>query len=80
MDQEKIINYAGAAAMFLLAVMYFSKDSPMIRLLALGLLIILGLGTPVLIYSSKGGALDIMREKATSTSQAQQDRLRPVQP
>jgi hypothetical protein len=34
----------------------------------------------VLLYSSKGGALDIMREKATSTSQAQQDRLRPVQP
>lgn len=80
MDQEKIINYAGAAAVFLLAAMYFSKDSPMIRLLALGLLIVLGLGTPVLIYSSKGGALDMMREKATSTSQAQQDRLRPVQP
>lgn len=80
MEQEKIITYAGAAGVFLLAIMYFSKDSPMIRLLALGLLIVLGLGTPVLLYSSKGGALDIMREKATSTSQAQQDRLRPVQP
>ena len=74
-DQERILNYAGAAAVFLLLVMYFSKNSPMIRLLALGLLFVLGIGTPVLIYTSKGGALDVMKQKAVATGQAQQNRL-----
>ncbi|MBH0194294.1 MAG: DUF4124 domain-containing protein [Nitrospira sp.] len=78
MDQETIINYAGIAAVFLLIVMYFSKNSPMIRLLALGLLIVLGIGTPVLIYTSEDGALNVMKEKAVVTGQAQQDRPRQV--
>lgn len=77
-DQETILNYAAAAAVFLLVIMYFSKNSPMLRLLALGLLIVLGMGTPVLIYTSEGGALNIMKEKATATGQAQQDRLQQV--
>lgn len=75
LDQETILNYAGAAAVFLLLVMYFSKKSPMIRLLALGLLFVLGVGTPVLIYTSTGGTLDVMKQKATATGQAQQNRL-----
>jgi hypothetical protein len=70
-----ILNYAGAAAVFLLLVIYFSKNSPMIRLLALGLLFVLGIGTPVLIYTSKDGALDVMKQKAVATGQAQQNRL-----
>jgi hypothetical protein len=78
LDQETILNYAGAAAVFLLLLMYFSKNSPMIRLLALGLLFVLGIGTPVLIYTSTGGALDVMKQKAAVTGQAQQNRLQQV--
>jgi hypothetical protein len=78
LDQETILNYAGAAAVFLLLVMYMSKNSPMIRLLALGLLFVLGIGTPVLIYTNKGGALDVMKEKAAVSGQAQQNRLQQV--
>ncbi|MBH0187680.1 MAG: hypothetical protein HP493_02170 [Nitrospira sp.] len=78
LGQETILNYAGAAAVFLLLVMYFSKNSPMIRLLALGLLFVLGVGTPVLIYTSAGGSLDVMKEKVTVTGQAQQNRLHQV--
>jgi hypothetical protein len=77
-DQETILNYAGAAGIFLLFIMYFSKNSPMLRLMALGLLIVLGIGAPVLIYTSEGGTLDVMKQKATATGQAQQDRLRQV--
>lgn len=77
-DQQTVLNYAGGAAVFLLLVMYFSKKSPMIRLLALGLLIILGIGTPVLVYTSGGGALDAMKKKSTTVGQAQQDRLQQV--
>lgn len=75
-EQTTVLNYAGGAAIGLLAVMYLFKKSPMIRLLALGLLIVLGLGTPVLIYTSEGGALNIMKEKAVANGQAQQDRLK----
>jgi hypothetical protein len=77
-DQQTVLNYAGGAAAFLLLVMYFSKNSPMIRLLALGLLIILGIGTPVLVYTGAGGALDVMKKKSTSSAQAQQERLQQV--
>jgi hypothetical protein len=75
-DQDTIINYGGMAAVVLLMILYFSKNSPMIRLLALSLLIILGISMPVLIYSSEGGALNIMKEKAVASGQAQQDRLK----
>jgi hypothetical protein len=78
LDQGTILTYAGAAAAFLLLIMYISKNSPMIRLLALGLLFVLGIGTPVLIYTNKGGALDVMKEKATVSGQAQQNRLQQV--
>lgn len=77
-DQQTVLNYAGGAAVFLLLVMYFSKKSPMIRLLALGLLIVLGIGTPVLVYTSGGGALDVMKKKSNTVGQAQQDRLQQV--
>jgi len=70
-----IINAAGIAAIVLLIIMYLSKNSPMIRLLALGLLIVLGIGTPVLLYTSDGGSMDILKKKAVASGQAQQDRL-----
>ncbi len=47
----------------------------MIRLLALGVLFVLGVGTPVLIYTSPGGTLDVMKQKAAVTGQAQQNRF-----
>lgn len=74
-DQETILNYAGAAAVFLLLVIYVCKNSPMIRLLALGLLFVLGVGTPLLMYTSTDGILDVMKQKAAVTGQAQQNRL-----
>ena len=76
--QSPILTYAGIAAIVLLLIMYFSKDSPMIRLLALGLLIVLGIGTPVLMYTSEGGPMDTMKKKAAASGQAQQDRLQHV--
>ena len=76
--QSPILSYAGIAAIVLLLIMYFSKDSPMIRLLALGLLIVLGIGTPVLMYTSEGGPMDTMKQKAGASGQAQQDRLQQV--
>lgn len=73
--QSPILTYAGIGAIILLFIMYFSKDSPMIRLLALGLLIVLGIGTPVLMYTSEGGPMDTMKKKAAVSGQTQQDRL-----
>lgn len=77
-SQSDILTTAGIAAVVLVCIMYLSKKSPMIRLLALGLLFVLAIGTPVLMYTSDGGALDVMKQKAAGTGQAQQDRLRQV--
>ncbi len=76
--QEPILTYAGIAAMVLLFIMYLSKNSPMIRLLAMGLLIVLAIGTPVLMYTSDGGPMDTMKKKTAASGQAQQDRLHQV--
>ncbi|MBX3302458.1 MAG: DUF4124 domain-containing protein [Nitrospira sp.] len=75
LGESPILNYAGIAAIVLLLIMYLSKNSPMIRLLALGLLIVLGIGTPVLMYTSDGGPMDILKKKAVASGHAQQDRL-----
>jgi len=77
MGEAPILNYAGIAAIVLLVIIYFSKNSPMIRLLALGLLIVLGIGTPVLMYTSDGGPMDVLKKKAAASGHAQQDRLQP---
>lgn len=74
-SQSDILNYAGAMAVVLLLIMYFSKESPMLRLLAFGLLIVLGIGAPLLMYVSDGGPMDTMKKKAVVSGQAQQDRL-----
>lgn len=74
-EQSKIVTQAGIAAVVLLLIMFFSKNSPMVRLLALGLLIVLGIGTPVLMYTSDGGPMDRMKEKAVAAGQTQQNRL-----
>jgi len=69
------LNTAGIASAVLLGVVYFSKNSPMIRLLALGLLFVLAIGMPALIYTSDGGPMDIMKQKISAAGHAQQDRL-----
>lgn len=79
-DQTMTLNYAGGAAVFLLMVMYLSKESPMVRLLALGLLIILAIGTPILIYSDEGGALNIMKKKTEEAAKTNDKRLKQVSP
>ena len=79
MPQSQILNYAGAAAVVLLLMMYFSKG-PMIRLLGLCLIIILGVATPVLLYMSDDGPMTNMTGRAVAAGQAQQDRLKQVGP
>ena len=76
--QSSILTYAGIAAIVLLLMMYFSKNSPMMRLLAMGLLIVLAIGTPVLMYTSDGGPMDTMKKKAAASGHAQQERLQQV--
>ena|SRR5689334_4298651 len=77
-SQSDMLIAAGVVAMVLLLIMYFSKKSPMIRLLALGLLFVLAIGTPVLIYTSDGGPMDVMKQKAAATGQDQQNRLQQM--
>ena len=79
-EQTAVLNYAGGAAVFLLVVMYLSKESPMIRLLALGLLIVLGIGAPVLIYTGQGGALSVIKNKAGEAAQLNDKRMKQVSP
>lgn len=75
--QSRILTYAGAAAFVLLIMMYLSR-SPMVRLLAICLLVVLMVGTPVLVYVSDDGPADILKKKAVAAGQAQQDRLKPA--
>jgi hypothetical protein len=49
-----------------------------IRLLALGCLIMLGLGTPVLMYVSKDGPMDVMKNRASQLEKKHQDRLQQI--
>lgn len=78
LGEAPILNYAGIATIVLLLIMYFSKESPMIRLLALALLIVLGIGTPVLMYLGDDGPMGMMKKKAAASGQARQDRLQQV--
>lgn len=73
--QSRILTYAGAVGVVLLIMMYLSK-SPMVRLLAICLLVVLVVGTPLLVYVSDDGPADILKKKAVAASEAQQDRLK----
>lgn len=77
--QSKIVTYAGAAAVVLLLLMYISS-SPFIRMLGFCLLIVLGIGAPLLIYVSDGGPMDRIKEKAVASGHAQQDRIQQQVP
>ena len=75
--QSKILTYAGVGAMVLFITMYMSKGQS-IRLLALWCLIMLGLGTPVLMYISKDGPMDVIQKQAAQTEKKHQDRLQQI--
>ena len=76
--QSQILTYAGLMALICLAVMHLSRGQVM-RFLALWCLILLGLATPVLLYVSKDGPLDVLRGKAGEIQEKQQDRLKHAQ-
>lgn len=75
--QSQILTYAGLMALVCLMVMHLSRGQVM-RFLALWLLIVLGLATPVLLYVSKDGPADVLRGKAGEIQEKQQDRLKHV--
>jgi hypothetical protein len=73
--QSQILTYAGLIALVCLFTMHLSRGQVM-RFLALWLLIVLGLATPVLLYISKDGPADVLRGKAGEIQEKQQDRLK----
>lgn len=75
--QSEILTYAGLAAIVLLVAMSLSKGQ-MVRLLALWCLIMLGLATPILMYVSKDGPMDAMKNKAAQVEKQHQDRVRQI--
>jgi len=76
-SQSKILTYAGVGAIVLFITMYMSNGQS-IRLLALWCLIMLGLATPVLLYVSKDGPMDVMQKQAAQTEKKHQDRLKQI--
>lgn len=76
-SQSEILTYAGLAAIVLIVVMNVIKG-PFIRLLALGCLIMLGLGTPVLMYVTNDGPMDVMKNKASQVEKKHQDRIQQI--
>ena len=76
-SQSTILTYAGVAAIVLFIAMYMSNGQS-IRLLALWCLIMLGLATPVLMYVSKDGPMDVIQKQAAQTEKKHQDRLQQI--
>jgi hypothetical protein len=76
-SQSGILTYAGLAAIVLLVAMNVIKGQ-FIRILALGCLIMLGLATPVLMYVSDDGPMDVMKNKASQAEKKHQDRVQQI--
>jgi hypothetical protein len=76
-SQSEILTYAGLAAMVLFVAMSVSKGQ-VVRFLALWCLIMLGLATPILMYLSKDGPMDVMKNKAAQIEKQRQDRTRQI--
>lgn len=76
--QSQILIYAGLMALVCVMAMYLSR-SQVTRFLALWCLLLLGLATPVLLYVSKDGPVDVLRGKAGEIQEKQQDRLKNAQ-
>ena len=76
-SQSEILTYADLATIVLLVTMNVMKG-PFIRLLALWCLIMLGLATPVLMYVSDDGPMDVMKNKASQVEKKHQDRVQQI--
>ncbi len=74
-NQSKILTYAGTAVVTLLLVMYLSK-SQLVRMLGFCLLVMIGIGAPLLMYVDDGGPMGMIKTQASTSGQAQQDRVR----
>jgi hypothetical protein len=77
--QSRILTYAGGIALVLLVIMYLSKSN-LARMLGFCLLILLGIGAPVLMYVSEDGPMDSMKKKASEVDQAQHKRFQQASP
>ena len=75
--QSQILTYAGIAAIVLLVGMNVIKGQ-FVRLLALWCLIMLGLATPILMYVSDDGPMDVMKNKASQIEKQQQGRAQQI--
>ena len=75
--QSKILTSAGLVGFICVIAMYLSR-SQVIKFLSLWTLILIGIVTPVLLYTAQGGASDVMKAKATDAAKKQQDRLQQV--
>ena len=76
-SQSQILTYAGLMAIVSSVAMYMSKGQG-IRLLALWCLIMLGLGTPILMYVSKDGPIDVIQNQAAQAQKQHQNRLQQI--
>lgn len=74
-NQSKILSYAGTIAVILLLVMYLSS-SQLIRMLGFCLLVVVGIGAPILMYVDNDGPIGTIKTQASASGQAQQDRAR----
>ena len=74
-NQSKILSYAGTIAVILLLVMYLSS-SQLIRMLGFCLLVVVGIGAPILMYVDNTGPIGTIKTQASAAGQAQQDRAR----
>ncbi len=72
--QSKIATTAGLAGLICVIAMYTSR-SQVVKFLSLWALILLGITTPVLLYTSHDGVGDVMKAKAADAAKKQQDRL-----
>lgn len=70
--QSQLLTYAGGVAVIVLAMLYITK-SQMLRLLGIGLLTLLAIGTPILFYLSEDGSPDIMKAKAQAAAKTVRD-------
>ncbi len=76
--QSHVLTVAGSLALLFLALRKFSRSQTM-RFLSLWGLVMLGLVTPVLMYFSQDGPLDILRGQATQIQTKQLDHLKHAQ-
>jgi hypothetical protein len=76
-SQSEILTYAGLASIVLIVAMNLSKGQG-VRLLAMWCLIMIGLATPVLMYVSKDGPIDVMKSKTSQIEKQRQDRAQQI--